>query len=105
MHRSAVSCCAVVSLPSGEESETFHLLRGGSDSESCGRSADEACASLRQVLQLYFSEAPAHGLRVITDVSLWISRDLVVRISDSSYKQILCVCVWGGGGFPALFFF
>ncbi len=40
---------------------------------------DTACASLPHVLKLYYSEPPTDGLEIVTDKSLWIDGNIMVR--------------------------
>lgn len=60
-----------------EPYNVYYLLHNGTDSFSCGRTAETACQTLEQVLTLFYngtSQLVEHGLEIITSKSPLINQ-------------------------------
>ncbi len=77
-----IICSAVVPLPPGNDSVIFYLLKNGSDTTDCGRSAGSPCASLLHILMTYYTESPTVGLKIIIDQSLVIDNEIMVSVPE-----------------------
>ncbi len=56
----------------------YFILHNGSDTSDCEGSIGSACASLQQVLSLYYAQPPTKGLQIVTEMSLILDHKVVL---------------------------